>query len=336
MRRVGTWMRWGALGLFLLGCEQAAPVPRYAEADRGGDRDEDGAPDLDDACPDDAEDGLAPKANDGCPDSDTDEDGISLADDRCPDAKEDGEAPAPSDGCPAKDSDGDGVSDGKDECADQAEDNVAPKKSDGCPALDQDKDGIADLRDRCPTDPESVNGFRDVDGCPDSAPAGDVAYDVESQEIWVAESKKLRFAPGTAELAPESRTTLVEVAKVLKEHPEIFRLEIEAHSNSQGDEKLNVDMTQRRANAVVQDLVSNGIAQARLVPIGYGEYCPVADKGDEVAEPKNERVAMKAVFVKGVWQTIPRGCWRAKAKGVDPTKRGLKKKTPISVPSTGV
>ena len=330
----------GLAGLFALGlllaCDQHAPIPRYGESDRGGDRDEDGAPDLDDACPDAAEDGLAPKANDGCPDTDTDEDGISLASDRCPDAKEDGEAPAPEDGCPEKDSDGDGVADGKDQCAEQAEDNIAPQKSDGCPALDTDKDGIADERDRCPADAEVLNGYRDGDGCADQAPAGDVAYDEESHEIWIAEGKKLSFEPNAAELSSASAAFTVEIAKVLTAHPEINRVELEVHSSSAGEEKQNVDLTQRRSAKLKAALVKNGVMEGRLVAIGYGEYCAAIDsKGDARIDAQNERVILKTVLVKNVWQPVVRGCWQAKAKGIDPTQRGIKK-APIVVPSPGV
>lgn len=319
--------------LLAAGCEASGPIPRYADASGGEDRDLDGAPDRDDACPDAPEDGLAPKANDGCPDTDTDEDGVSLADDRCPDAKEDGEAPNPADGCPAKDSDGDGVADAKDACADKPEDNLGPQKSDGCPALDGDSDGIADILDKCPSEPETTNGFHDADGCADATPAGDAAYDAEFAEIWVAEAKRFRFEPGSAELTAGSKPTLAAVAEVLKAHPEIQRLEIEVHVSSVGDEKQNVTLTQERANALARGIAALGVASGRLVPIGYGEYCPAIDRGDEKAEPSNERVAQKTVLVRGVWQTAPRGCWRAKAKGIDPTQRGVAKR-PVVLPNS--
>jgi hypothetical protein len=100
--------------------------------------DGDGAADIDDACPDDAEDGLPPKANDGCSATDPDNDGVLLADDRCPDAKEDGLPPSPVDGCPMADADGDGVADARDRCPGQSEDNQAPEPSDGYPSPDGD------------------------------------------------------------------------------------------------------------------------------------------------------------------------------------------------------
>lgn len=296
------------------------PIPVYAEAARGADQDADGAADADDACVDQAEDGLPPKANDGCPAVDPDQDGVLLGDDRCPDAKEDGEPPA-ADGCPAADADADGVADARDKCADKPEDNLGTEPSDGCPAPDGDSDGIPDPLDKCPTQLEAENGFRDDDGCADTVPAGGAAYDDESSEIWVENARAVTFEPDKSDLSGPSKETLANVASVLKEHPEISRLEIEVHTTSVGDPKANAALSEKRARAVVATLAARGVDVGRLVAMGYGEYCPSFDKGDEVLEPKNARVAFKAVVVRGVWRPVPRGCWRAKAAGIDPTKR---------------
>jgi outer membrane protein OmpA-like peptidoglycan-associated protein len=312
---------------FAAACGSAPPRPTYGDiGSRGADRDQDGAADVDDACPDDAEDGLPPKANDGCPATDPDNDGILLADDRCPNAKEDGAPPNPSDGCPTDDEDHDGVANAKDACPLELEDNLPPNPGDGCPAPDRDKDGIADANDKCPDQPETHNEYRDDDGCPDQAP-GEVAYDPTSSEIHVPEMRKIEFELGSADLTPAAQATLTEVAKVLKAHPDIQRVEIEGHASSKGDASYNVQLTERRARAVGQALANGGVEEKRLVPIGYGEYCPAVDRGDEVDDPVNRRVLLKAVQVRGVWQDIPRGCWRAKTLGIDPTKRkpGLSK-----------
>ncbi len=315
---------FSALGLSLsvfAACDQpAGPIPQYAQVDRGADKDEDGAADLDDACPDDPEDGLAPKANDGCPATDPDQDGVLLGDDRCPDAKEDGEDPA-TDGCPANDLDADGVADGRDKCADKPEDNLGTDPGDGCPAPDADGDGIKDPLDKCPQAGETENGFRDDDGCPDELPAGGVAFDDESSEIWIANDRAIVFAPGGAELTGPSNETLAGIAAVLKEHREIQRVEIEVHTTSVGAPKTNAALADQRARAVVAGLASRGVDTGRLVGMGYGEYCPAVEKGDEVDEPRNARVSFKTVVVSGVWRQVQRGCWRAKTAGIDPTKR---------------
>ncbi|MBK9262844.1 MAG: OmpA family protein [Polyangiaceae bacterium] len=312
-----------ALPASFIGCgggTYQTPVYDDPFAQSGGDRDGDGISDMSDQCVNDPEDGILPKANDGCPATDPDNDGILLADDRCPDAKEDGAPPNPTDGCPTDDTDQDGVANAKDACPAQAEDNLPPNPNDGCPSPDTDGDGIADVHDKCPSEKETMNGNRDDDGCPDQA-AGEVAYDDKSHEIVIPETRKIDFQLDSAEIQPEARPTIAEIAKILKQYPQIQRLEIEGHASTKGDKYYNVNLTEKRARAVAQALVDAGVEENRLVPIGYGEYCPAIDRGDEVDDPVNRRVLLKAVQVSGVWQDVPRGCWRAKAAGIDPTKR---------------
>jgi outer membrane protein OmpA-like peptidoglycan-associated protein len=304
------------------GAVSTGPIPQYADESRGGDRDGDGAADQDDACGDDAEDGLMPKANDGCPADDPDQDGIARGGDECPNAKEDGAEPKPADGCPGADADGDGVADAKDACPEGQEDNLGDKPSDGCPADDRDGDGIADVRDGCPDGAESHNGYKDADGCPDDEPAdATVSYDPATATIYVPTSKKIDFARGSTALDARASATVADVAKILADHPEIQRLEIEGHASSDGEPKYNVNLTERRAIEVARALTRRGTDGKRLVPIGYGEYCPAVDKGDGQDIAENRRVLFKVVVVNGVWQSAPRGCWRAQAQGIDPTAR---------------
>jgi len=311
------------LGISSGACSGGPPVPVYQVADRGGDRDQDGAADVDDACADDPEDGLPPKANDGCPADDPDRDGISRLSDRCPNAKEDGAPPNPRDGCPSTndDADGDGVADTGDQCPNAKEDNLDPKPSDGCPAADSDGDGIADVRDQCPAQAEVINGYRDDDGCPDDGGGGEVVFDDTSHEIYFPDDQQIQFEQNEADITPDGMKVVEKVAAIMKKHPEIQRAEIEGHASTVGDASYNRILTERRAVAVAQALVSLGVARQRLVAVGYGEFCPVVDSGDEQPEPKNRRVAIKAVVVNGIWQNVQRGCWRAKAAGIDPTQR---------------
>ena len=331
--------RWawlaGWIGFGVVGCVSHAPVPHYQVADRGGDRDGDGAADVDDPCPDAAEDGLPPKANDGCPAPDADRDGIAIADDQCPDAKEDGAPPNPSDGCPGADSDGDGVADGADRCPDTLEDNLGADPSDGCPAADADGDGIADVIDKCPAQPENLNDYRDADGCPDTPPGeGKVAYDRDSSQIYVPASRRIEFESDSIAIGPQAAGTIAEIAAVLAEHPEIERLEIEGHASSKGDERYNLTLTEYRAAAVARALAARGVAERRLVPIGYGEYCPARDEGKDEDSAENRRVLFKSVVVAGKWQDVPRGCWNAQTKGIDPTKRSPGVPPPPAEPPT--
>jgi outer membrane protein OmpA-like peptidoglycan-associated protein len=297
-----------------------AARPTYAVTDRGADTDGDGAADKDDACPADPEDGLLPKANDGCPAADPDQDGVIAGDDQCPDAKEDQQAPSPADGCPLGDADKDGVADALDQCKDKAEDNEAPSPSDGCPAPDADGDLIVDAKDKCPAEPETINEYRDADGCPDQEPTT-VVWDDESSAIFIPVAKRFHFGSDSSDLGPEGDATIAEIAKLLEEHPEIQRIEIEGHASTKGNESYNVALTERRAHVVGLALKNKKVDEKRLVPIGYGEHCPAVQTANEVDEPKNRRVLVKTVLVSGTWRDTPRGCWKAQTKGINPTKR---------------
>lgn len=304
----------------VLSCAPPPPTPHYAEEDRGADRDGDGIADLDDNCPEEPEDGLPPKANDGCPADDPDQDGVPRLADKCPEAKEDHLPPDPNDGCPSNDSDGDGVADAVDKCPGAREDNLPPAPNDGCPAADRDKDGVADVLDQCPTQPETYNGYLDADGCPDTLPAEQTVVLDPKGLVLDVPNMKLDFELGSSALTPKGQSTAIEIAKTIAKHPEWDRLEVEGHASSKGDDASNVTLTLERARTVGRAFAQQGIDARRIVAVGYGEYCPKVDKGDDIDDPVNRRVEVKIVRISGHWQEVPRGCWRAIGKGIDPTK----------------
>lgn len=65
---------------------------------------------------------------------------------------------------------------------------------------------------------------------------------------------------------------------------------IEGHTDSSGSEAFNLDLSQRRADAVKQLLVQNGIADDRIESVGKGEAHPVASNANEAGKAKNRRV----------------------------------------------
>ena len=64
----------------------------------------------------------------------------------------------------------------------------------------------------------------------------------------------------------------------MKEHPEInFR--IEGHTDSDGDAKLNINLSEQRVNVILNELIAQGIESKKMVSKGFGEDVPVADNG---------------------------------------------------------
>jgi len=99
----------------------------------------------------------------------------------------------------------------------------------------------------------------------------------------------IKFDSGKATLKPESMGIINEVAKLMKEHPEI-NFSVEGHTDSDGDTQFNMTLSEQRAKTVVDELVAQGIDGERMVSKGFGEDVPVADNGTPEGKANNRRV----------------------------------------------
>ena len=96
------------------------------------------------------------------------------------------------------------------------------------------------------------------------------------------------------DLKPESSTELDRVYKFLSDNPEI-KIEISAYTDSKGSDEYNIDLSQKRAQSVVNYLIARGIDSNRLIAKGYGKADPVADNETEEGRALNRRVEMKVI-----------------------------------------
>ncbi|MCB9682075.1 MAG: OmpA family protein [Alphaproteobacteria bacterium] len=234
------------------------------------DADGDGYLDPDDLCPSEPEDFDGYRDEDGCPEPDNDLDRVLDVDDLCPLDPEDYDTWQDADGCPDPDNDADLIPDLRDQCMMEPEDYDGWRDEDGCPEPDNDLDTFLDPVDACPNDPETINGVDDTDGCPDEALA---RVDIERNEILIFE--KIYFELDKAILRPESWPVIEAVANVMRAYKDIGLVEVQGHTDSRGSDAYNLDLSQRRAAAVVEALVELGVDPARLIPKGYGESRPV-------------------------------------------------------------
>ncbi len=100
------------------------------------------------------------------------------------------------------------------------------------------------------------------------------------------------FASGSDAIRPESTPTLTEIGTMLDQYPDL-RLTIEGHTDSQGDDASNQDLSNRRAAAVKAYLVNtHGVDAGRLDTAGFGEGRPVADNGSPEGREQNRRVEL--------------------------------------------
>ena len=243
-----------------------------------GDMDGDGIPDDVDQCPRVPEDRDGFQDADGCPDDDNDNDGITDKLDKCPNEPEDRDGFEDADGCPDPDNDKDGIPDVSDKCPNEPEDKDGFEDADGCPDPDNDKDGIPDVSDKCPNEPGVP-----PDGCPKK-------YNlVVVTETKIELKQTVFFETNRAVIRRVSHPLLDEVAQALKDNPKL-NVEIQGHTDSQGSDRANLKLSQRRADAVRVYLIKRGITSDRMVAKGYGETTPIADNRTSEGRAQNRRV----------------------------------------------
>lgn len=250
------------------------------------DNDKDHIADADDGCPDDPEDMDGYLDEDGCPEWDNDGDGFADDEDECPLDSEDYDTHLDTDGCSDPDNDADGVVDDNDSCPDEAEDIDRFQDDDGCPDNDNDEDTFVDAVDECPNRPEDFNGISDDDGCPDAS-----LIRVTRDAIVI--NDVIRFMTSRATLLPESFPILNQVAKVLVDHPEILRVEVEGHADSDGSDEHNFKLSRERSKSVRYYLVDRGVSEDRLTAKGYGEANPIDTNRTDTGRALNRRVEFR-------------------------------------------
>jgi outer membrane protein OmpA-like peptidoglycan-associated protein len=238
--------------------------------------------------------------------SDRDHDGIDDPHDKCPDQPEDHDGFQDEDGCPDPDNDADGILDAKDKCPNEAEDRDQFEDEDGCPEPDNDHDGFADADDQCPNEPETMNGNQDSDGCPDEG-----LFVLENDRIVLEE--RVLFAFERARVMHEARPILRAIVKLKEQHPEWVSLRIEGHADARGDARYNQELSERRANHVMEELIKLGIPAAQIHAVGFGASRLRDKRDDEDAHQRNRRVE----FVIEAQRMTPVGA----TEGVDTAKR---------------
>lgn len=99
----------------------------------------------------------------------------------------------------------------------------------------------------------------------------------------------ITFEFNKAEIRPESRPQIDQIISYLKANPQVG-IVVTGHTDAKGAFDYNVDLSRRRAQAVVQALTGGGIAANRLVPFGAGMASPVATNDTEAGQALNRRV----------------------------------------------
>jgi outer membrane protein OmpA-like peptidoglycan-associated protein len=242
------------------------------------DADGDGVPNYLDKCPETPAAAQGKVNGDGCP-LDADGDGVFDYADKCPNTP--ASVAADSTGCPP-DADGDDVPDYLDLCPETPAAAKGKVDSAGCP-LDTDGDSIADYEDNCPT----IKGVASNYGCPEIKAA--------VKQIFEKALAGIEFQLGNAAIKPESYDVLDQIVAAMAENEDYILL-VYGHTDSIGVVEDNIQLSEKRANAVKEYIEQKGIAADRVIAKGFGDARPVASNATEEGRAKNRRVEFIVKF----------------------------------------
>jgi hypothetical protein len=120
---------------------------------------------------------------------------------------------------------------------------------------------------------------------------------------------------------------LEQMTNLLQRNPHIELVEVEGHTDERAPDDHNLHLSTDRANSVMQALVQRGVAPARLVAAGYGEYCPIDFAHNARAWERNRRVQFLIVRTRDAGRTTAAAGCRRGAQYIPPT---------VGPPGTGV
>ena len=118
------------------------------------------------------------------------------------------------------------------------------------------------------------------------------------QQIILNMPSNITFATDSATVQPKFSETLVSVGLVLKKFNKTV-IDVYGHTDSQGSDRYNQELSQKRATAVATILASQGVDQRRFYITGKGEEDPIASNGTESGRAQNRRVEIQLSPIQG-------------------------------------
>lgn len=116
----------------------------------------------------------------------------------------------------------------------------------------------------------------------------------EAEIASILSTSKITFEPGNATIDSSALSTMDDIAEILKQCGDI-RLEIQGHTDSQGREVMNLNLSQARAQSVLNELRARRVLTATYSAKGYGESAPIADNDTEDGREANRRIEFKLI-----------------------------------------
>jgi len=117
---------------------------------------------------------------------------------------------------------------------------------------------------------------------------------LEADIKTIIDSENIRFKSGQSMLTHKSKETIKKIAQLLEEHPTV-QIKISGHTDSSGDAKRNLKLSQSRVNAVKDALIKLNINTHRLKAVGYGAEQPLVSNDSKENREINRRVEFKII-----------------------------------------
>jgi cytochrome c oxidase subunit 2 len=120
------------------------------------------------------------------------------------------------------------------------------------------------------------------------------ALSSESKDDKTILLKHVFYNTGSAALSDLSKYELDNLTGILKANPTV-KVELAGHTDSQGDESSNLELSKNRAQNVMNYVLDKGLDASRLIYTGYGETLPIGDNGTDAGREQNRRTELRIV-----------------------------------------
>ncbi len=176
---------------------------------------------------------------------------------------------------------------------------------------DLDNDGVVDefdANDYNPNNDSDGDTFSNIDeknagtnpldkmDYPKPIVTEEIKKEFQADIATVLSNRNIEFETDSAKLTLVGKSIVYKVAEVLKKYPHL-KIEIAGHTDSDGDDKYNLELSQKRVDAVKALLVELGIDAKRLKAVGYGESKPLVPNNSPENKAKNRRVEFVIIGV---------------------------------------
>jgi outer membrane protein OmpA-like peptidoglycan-associated protein len=121
-----------------------------------------------------------------------------------------------------------------------------------------------------------------------------VVVERQGDELLLTMPAGITFPINSYQIQPQFFPTLDQVAQTLAQFPQTM-IDIYGHTDPSGGDRINIPLSQNRAQAVANYLAQRGVQPVRMATQGFGSSRPIADNSTEAGRAQNRRVELRIV-----------------------------------------